>query len=231
MVTPTVYVLCDQNCKYEGMTKEQILTAITQAVNEGTISNIDTGFVQTVKTINGHALKLFVGTQAEYDELTAAQKENLFAIITNDTTKEGFSNAIETLRADLTSLETRFNTCAVKRNILATFPATQANQIMGDYKSFLTGYNLGEKNIVVQVEIQNADVYGGTFACKFLTTAFRSKKCVIGEYTYLRPYTFTVSDITFSFYTDGILLYAKVDIGGTGIADDKYYITAIYEEM
>jgi hypothetical protein len=82
------------------MTKEQILTAITQAVNEGHIGNVDTGFVKTIKTINGAPLQFFVGTQAQYDALTPEQKQNLFAIITNDTTKEGINNALKTLRTD-----------------------------------------------------------------------------------------------------------------------------------
>lgn len=102
--TPTVYVICDANCKFEGMTKEQIYAAILQAVNEGTISNIDSGFVQTIKTINGKGLKFFVGTQAEYEALTDEDKENLFAIITNDTTKEGIIQAITNLQNDLKKL-------------------------------------------------------------------------------------------------------------------------------
>lgn len=85
--TPKVYVICDQNCKFEGMTKEQILTAIIQAVNEGTIRDIDAGFVQTIKTINGVALKFFVGEQSEYNKLSDDDKKDLFAIITNDNTK------------------------------------------------------------------------------------------------------------------------------------------------
>lgn len=105
--TPTVYVICDQNCKFEGMTKEQIYTAIVQAVNEGTIGDIDTGFITTVKTINGTPLKFFVGTQDEYDALTEEDKQNLFAIISNDATREGILATIETLQADLTSLDKR----------------------------------------------------------------------------------------------------------------------------
>ena len=105
MSTPTVYVICDQNCKFEGMTKEQILTAIVQAVNEGTISNIDTGFVTTIKTINGAPLKFFVGEQSDYDALPEAQKKNLFAIITNDTTKEGIYNAIRELQTNYQELQ------------------------------------------------------------------------------------------------------------------------------
>lgn len=93
--TPKVYVLCDANCKWEGMTKEQILTAIMQAVQNGEITDVDTGFVSTIRTINGTGLKFFVGEQHEYEALTAEQKEGLFAIITNDTTKEGFASALE----------------------------------------------------------------------------------------------------------------------------------------
>lgn len=98
MATPTVYVICNQNCKHEGMTKEQILTAIMQAVNEGTIGDVDAGFITTIKTINDKALKFFVGEQSAYDALTDEEKTNLFAIITNDTTKEGIEQAIKDLQ-------------------------------------------------------------------------------------------------------------------------------------
>jgi hypothetical protein len=70
------------------MTKEQILTAIAQAVESGTIEDLDTGFITTVKTINGKGLKFFVGQQSEYEALTAEEKENLLAVITNETIAE-----------------------------------------------------------------------------------------------------------------------------------------------
>lgn len=101
MATPKVYVICDANCKFEGMTKEQILAAIVQAVNEGTIGDIDTGFITTIKTINGLPLRFFVGEQSAYEALTEEEKNNLFAIITNDTTKAGIAEAIKTLQDDL----------------------------------------------------------------------------------------------------------------------------------
>lgn len=56
-----------------------------------------------INTINGVALKFFVGKQAEYDELSDAQKQdNLFAIITDDATKEGILKAIENLQTGTT---------------------------------------------------------------------------------------------------------------------------------
>lgn len=91
------------------MTKEQILTAITQAVSTGEITDVDTGFVRTIKTINGLPLKFFVGAQSEYDELSTADKQNLFAIITNDTTKEGLQTAIEELQNAVKGVKTRVN--------------------------------------------------------------------------------------------------------------------------
>ena len=102
--TPTVYVICDKNCRFEGMTKEQIYAAIVQAVNEGTIGEIDTGFITTIKTINGTPLKFFVGEQAAYDALTDEEKKDLFAIITNDTTKDGIMTALEKLQKDYKEL-------------------------------------------------------------------------------------------------------------------------------
>lgn len=98
MTTPTVYVICDKNCKFEGMTKEQILTAIMQAVNEGTFGDIDAGFITTIKTINGKSIKFFYGEQAAYNELSDEEKENLFAIITNDTTITDLAAALEELK-------------------------------------------------------------------------------------------------------------------------------------
>jgi hypothetical protein len=100
------YVICDSGCKFESMTKEQILTAITNAVNEGTVGNIDTGFITTIKTVNGKPLKFFFGTQSEYEALTEDERKNLFALITNDTTKEALFSAIESLQREVQNLET-----------------------------------------------------------------------------------------------------------------------------
>lgn len=95
--TPKVFVLCENNCKYESMTKEQIYTAIIQALENGTVTDVDAGFVQTIKTINNIPLKFFVGTQRAYDALSDAEKENLFAIISDDDSKANLINKLEEL--------------------------------------------------------------------------------------------------------------------------------------
>lgn len=53
-----------------------------------------------IKTIDGSSLKFFVGTQAEYDALTDAEKNNVFALITDDISKEDILEAIEKLKTD-----------------------------------------------------------------------------------------------------------------------------------
>lgn len=105
--TPKVYVICDQNCKFEGMTKEQIFTAIMQAVETGEIGDINAGFVQTIKTINGVPLKFFVGTQSLYDTLSEEDKQNLFALITDDTSSEELMQYLNGLADRVSDLETK----------------------------------------------------------------------------------------------------------------------------
>lgn len=98
------YVICDDNCKFPAMTKEQTLAAIQQAVSMGEIKDVDTGFVTTLKTINGHGLKFFIGEQSEWDNVPDEQKTGVFAIITNDTIKDDMQSAITTLQLTLQSL-------------------------------------------------------------------------------------------------------------------------------
>lgn len=129
------FVLCEQNCKFEGMTKEQILTAISQAVATGSVGNCDTGFVQTIKTINGQPLRFFVGTQAEYESLSASDKENLFAIITNDTSLEGIEEAIRSLQSNVTSLHGRCNSIATDVRS-GTIVAGKAKVLNPTFKAF-----------------------------------------------------------------------------------------------
>lgn len=104
MADKKFYCYCENGCKYETMSKEQILAAITQAVESGTIGNCDTGFIQTIKTINGLSLRFFVGAQYEYDALSDEEKKNLYAIITNDATQAGILEAIETLEENYEKL-------------------------------------------------------------------------------------------------------------------------------
>lgn len=98
------YVLCSNNCKFEGMTKEQILAAIEQAVSTGEIKDVDAGFVTKIKEQNAATgLSFWVGTQAEYNALTE-KVANCFYLVTDDTTFDDIKTDISTLATDLSTL-------------------------------------------------------------------------------------------------------------------------------
>lgn len=183
--TPTVYVICDQNCKFEGMTKEQIFTAITQAVEGGEIKDVDTGFITTIKTINGTPLKFFVGEQAEYFALTPEERENLFAIITNDTTKEGLFSAVEALQTNYSEL---FNGL-----FDGSFVVKKASEAATSEKA--TGDRYGN-DITRSYLSNNTTVYGfaGSPRSGFEIVGRKLEK---GGQLYLAYYTFTTKKYCF----------------------------------
>lgn len=60
---------------------------------------------ESIVTTNGGILKIFVGTQAEYDALTEAEQANVFAIITDDASKANIENSIKSLANNLNELK------------------------------------------------------------------------------------------------------------------------------
>lgn len=104
------YCLCDLGCKFETMTKEQILAAIEQAINEGKITNIDTGFVTKLKELNkGGYVTVWHGTTAEYNALTE-KDENCIYIKTDDTRLEDIEKAIANLIEEASETISTVNT-------------------------------------------------------------------------------------------------------------------------
>lgn len=100
----TYHVISDDNCKFESMTKEQILAAIVQAVEGHSISDVDTGFVQVLKEQNhGAGLKFWIGTTAEYNALHAIDQD-CFYILTDDTELEDMETEIASFRSSLEAM-------------------------------------------------------------------------------------------------------------------------------
>lgn len=89
------YCLCDSNCKYETMTKEQILAAIAQAAAGGLTFDPDAGIVTKVKEGNaGGYITFWVGTQAQYNAL-ANKDANCFYLITDSTQTKDIAASIK----------------------------------------------------------------------------------------------------------------------------------------
>lgn len=94
------FVLCEDKCLFESMTKEQILAAITQAVEEGEIHDVDTGFITKIKEQNaGKELKFWVGSQAQYNALVP--QEDVMYLITDPEMEAELQAQIDALREDM----------------------------------------------------------------------------------------------------------------------------------
>lgn len=67
------YVVCDDDCRYEGMTREQILTAIQQAAEQGFVSDPDSAVFSKIKELRtGTSTRLWIGTEAQFNGLGLA---------------------------------------------------------------------------------------------------------------------------------------------------------------
>lgn len=79
------YCFCEDDCKFETLTKEQIYSVLEQAISKGQIVDVDSGFITTIKELNHNiGLRFWVGTTAEYNAL-AEKEDNVLYIKTDDT--------------------------------------------------------------------------------------------------------------------------------------------------
>lgn len=100
------YVICDDNCKFEGMTKEQIIAAIVEATGSMP-ENPDDAFISKILELNKNSnLRFWLGTTAEYNALVAGGtlESDCMYIITDDTFGEDVDAAISQLSNDITAL-------------------------------------------------------------------------------------------------------------------------------
>lgn len=97
---------------FEGMTKEQIITAIAEATGV-TVEDIDSAFITKLKEINkGNTIQIWMGTNAEYNAIENKLDDVLY-IVTDDTFVSDTNTSIEDLytkiEANYTGLEALVN--------------------------------------------------------------------------------------------------------------------------
>ena len=125
------YVISAGNNLTESMTKEQILSAITQAVESHTIADVDTGFVEKIKEQNSATnLKFWVGSTAQYNAL-ATKEQGCFYLLTDDPQFEDMESSIENLLTDVAQLQSDFASLTEPNKILYG-NETQAAILSGD---------------------------------------------------------------------------------------------------
>lgn len=77
------YVFCDNDCKYEGMTKEQIIAAIAEATGN-TPTDIDSAFISKIKESNNNSsLSFWFGTESEFNALGVSAEKYRLSVSAN----------------------------------------------------------------------------------------------------------------------------------------------------
>lgn len=72
------YVFCDDNCKYEGMTRAQILEAIQHAIENGSVADPVDAVISRLKETNaGGSVQMWTGTEAEFNAIDPAPQYTL----------------------------------------------------------------------------------------------------------------------------------------------------------
>lgn len=123
----TYYVICDDNCRFESMTKEQIVAAIAQATGN-TPTSVDDAFITKIKEKNaGKTLTFWAGTTAQYNAIT--QKDsNCIYIVTDDTTGSDIEAALQELQGEIDDANAKITTLMSRpapNNILFSGQKTQ----------------------------------------------------------------------------------------------------------
>lgn len=114
------YVLCENNCKFPAMTKEQILAAITQAVENGEIKDVDTGFVTKIQEQNTRSgLSFWIGTQAEYNAIENPVQD-CFYIITDDATADDLKAVVVDMQKQVEEMQSAVGVYVVEQGTAET---------------------------------------------------------------------------------------------------------------
>lgn len=76
-----IYGVCDNGCKYLVFTREEVLSLLQQAINDGSLKNIDVEYAAISKIVcgnGGEAVKFWTGTEAEFNALSPAPDIDYF---------------------------------------------------------------------------------------------------------------------------------------------------------
>ncbi len=191
------------------------------------------GVATAVRTINNVALGFFVGTLEEYGALTDSEKQNLFAIITDDTSKEEFENALaelsenhEALKGSLTSGSLEV---AKAKYATSAGSATNANYATSagsatSATSAGSATNDGSGNNIASTYAKKSDLTGGSLTVAKATSATSATKATNdGNGSNIASTYAKKSDLT-----DGSLEVAIATAAGMSNAVKCHNLTGVY---
>lgn len=67
-----VYGICDNNCRYPVYTRDEVLSLLQQAINDGSLRNIDADYAAIKKIVDqngGKDVAFWIGTEAQFNAL------------------------------------------------------------------------------------------------------------------------------------------------------------------
>ena len=219
----TFYVLNEGDNKFESMTKEQILTAIQQAVSTGEIKDVNTGFVTTIKEQNhNQGLKFWYGTMAEFAALVK-KEPNTFYIFSDDTTLQDIENQFKDQKtfndyvnvelgkkANSSDVEQIKNKHIYQHNITITTTALENSSPKRTCEFYLTIINNNSNsinsrsNLIDNLQFNNFDVYASAY----------------GDVVYDRDSICNVTGIRNGIALDSLLVFVTENLGSLS---EKFY--------
>lgn len=177
------YVMCDNNCKFPAMTKEQILAAIAEATGQ-TLQDVDGAFITKIKEQNaGGYVTFWRGTQAQYNAL-ATKDENCFYIISDSTEKEDTASAIAELAE---TVEKKVE--PVSGSWSPKWVTMAGEEIACTANTFVGGYYKIGKLVYINIWFSGTITESGQRGC--LTLPFK-----VSNSAYSRLHTFSIGNDT-----------------------------------
>ena len=130
MPTPTVYVHDSNKNRYEGLTREQIINAIEQAVEQGEITDLDDGFITKIKELNASQnIQIWVGTTAQFSAIQTKAANTLY-ILTDDDSADDWDAIAEQLEATDDKIDEVLSGSRVVPNATNATNATNADKVI-----------------------------------------------------------------------------------------------------
>ena len=124
------YCFCDANCRFETMTKEQILAAIAEAAAGGLVFDSEAAFITKVKENNaGGFVTFWVGTAAQYNAL--AEKDPACFYMLTDVAP--YAETAQTVQGLLKHAENKDNPHGVTAEQAGAAPAEESAEYAGCY--------------------------------------------------------------------------------------------------
>lgn len=227
----TYYVICEDGCRFEGMTKAQIIENILAEVEEHGTRKVTYNAPFSAKEINaGKEFSLWIGTQAEYNALSSTEENVLYIIAEDNAAKQSIIDDIDDINDDLEAMETDIE--SVMNGVAALKLAKDQQQaarqeIRDDIADFTNRKNAMTERIAA--DVATASAINSTFTSyktdrETLTTLWSGSQAISTtavtfsiDWTNYQELLFVVEIVgagTYYAATDNMIYFPTKDIAG-----------------